>query len=282
MRIAVLLLLLTTSVFAADTEVKISYATPRVGDKTVRSVQNEMSVKLTITGGERAFTKAYALEETTRVAITVLDAGKVAATKIQVQYLKDDHKSTTPEGSARTSQIVEGQSYIVANTRTGKEVYLPGEKQYAPIDAAEIVLMDFAELGRMPRISALFANKVFTIGKTIEVPGKAAQGLFSDAGTLTGLTVALREVKKELGVDVAIFDVAVNFERRDGYLIYTAPLKGEIAVAVNSALPVRLSVSGELKASGTKAAEGLLPEKKADGTGTMKYVLTNELTPGAK
>jgi len=282
MRIAIVFILLASAGFAADDEVRILYAAPKVGDKTIRTVQNEMSVKLQIKGGERNFSKAYGLEENTQLATTVLDAGKVAATKVKAEYLRDDHKSTDPDGPARTSQIVEGKSYVVANTRTGMEVYLATEKQYAPPEETELVLLDFMELGRMPRISALFADKIFKVGEKLEVTEKAADGLFADAGTLRDLTVTLRGVKNESGTEVALFDVTVNFERRDEYLLYTAPLKGQIAVALNSALPLRLNVSGDLKVSGIKPAEGLLPEKTAEGKGTMKYSLTHEFTPAEK
>ncbi|HYF48208.1 MAG TPA: hypothetical protein VEJ63_02310 [Planctomycetota bacterium] len=265
---------------AAQTSVKITYAGPKVGDKTIRTVKNQMALELEITGGKRSFTHANQLEETTSIAVTVLDAGKRAATKVKAEYLKDDHASNGPDGPEKVSQIVEGRSYIVANTRTGMEVYMPTGRQFAPPEEAELVLLDFVELGRVPKMSALLADRTFIVGKTFHVPNKDAQGLFADAGTLKDLNLTLRSVRKEAGVDVAVFDVAVDFERRDGYLTYKAALKGEAAVVVNTALPLRISVAGDMKVTGSKPAEGLLPEKTAEGKGTMKYSITND--PSAK
>jgi hypothetical protein len=151
-------------------------------------------------------------------------------------------------------------------------VYTSDEKQPAPSEEGDIVRDDFLELGRVPKLSLLFADRKFKVGEKIAVPDKDAQGLF-EGGTLKNLSVTLREVKKTSDQESVLFDVEVIFERREGHLTYITPLKGELSVGLNTAWIERLSVAGNITVNGTKPADSTAAEKIAHGTGTLKYSL---------
>jgi hypothetical protein len=279
MRYLIAVVLLAASVRAED--IQIRYVPMQTGDKTTLSTINSMAVKLTVKGGGESFTREQTLDESTKMTKTVLDSGKNGPTQMRVDYVTDDHTATSPEGVERGSQVVEGKSYVVTAATGEPRVAYAGEEKLVSMAEIEMVLEDFQEFGKTPRFSKLFDGQSFKQGEKVKIDDKAADGLFGGVGTLSGLTVTLKEVRKG-DFDVAVFDADITFTRRDGGLVFTAPLKGEIAVGVQNAWPVKIAVSGAITISGKKPAELNEPEKTAEGGGKMKFSAISEYGKAAK
>lgn len=256
-------------------DVTFTYASPKAGEKNTQTIETEMDVKVSVKAADISKTLVQFLQQTTRRRETVLEAGAPTPKKVGVEYIQDDHRASGTSGDAVRATPIAGKNYIVT-LLNGKPRVTDDEGDLPQIPEIEMVGADYYEFGNVPRSIALFKDNTFTVGKKTPIDDKVARGVFVPGGSIRGLVLTLKDVRKKQPFDTAIFAAEMIYEKFDGALKFEVALKGEIIIGTTNCWPVSIKLNGPVTVSGTEKSRTSGEEITAKGSGSMKHFITTQ------
>lgn len=276
LRLALLLLCLPATALAQP--VSFTHLQPAPG--VVKSTAEAMYFSLTMSGsveGTTLFNLDQRSEESTQ-RVETIRAWSSSRRDVDVTYgvVQEAEVSGAPEpGRTLATSPVSGRSYAVRWSKkqglsaTGLDGGAVSPEEMSQIEG------DFDDLGEDDAFSTFLAGQSFQPGQRLDVPKEVYDDLFDgdDGLAVDAFVLTLRETSVVLGVDVAVFDVAMTMSGNPGGddgppLAMTMPLAGRFLVRIADAWPVLLDLSGPLTAKGSAELDGGITMDMI-GTGRM-------------
>lgn len=179
--------------------IKFAYQTPSVGERVVQRVGMELNLHTVIKqAGQVAHDGTTALRRRQQREIEVLEVVEGRAHKAQVSYPLA--RLMSPENSdpaAETTQVVEGNSYLITRTNdrllvTDLDGAIPTREEF------EIVVSTMESFGQANPLAEFLLAREICVGETLQVPTSIASKMmgFDSLGDVQKFELHVIEVKE--------------------------------------------------------------------------------------